>query len=793
MGERPQAPIAARPADGDGAGNGAVWTASPLVTAGILLAAVVILYYGQDVLVPFALATLLSFALAPLVTLLRRWAVPRVPAILLVVTFAFAVLGGFGLLVGSQLIQLAGNLPTYQTNIQQKIRAFHETAPGGGVIERATAMVRELGKEVSPAPGSPGDDQSVPVVRLQPPPSSPMTVIREFAAPLLGPIGTAGIVVVFVIFMLLEREDLRNRLIRLIGGDLYLTTEAIDETTQRVTRYLLMQLLVNATYALPIGIGLFLIGVPNALLWAVLAMVLRFIPYVGPFIAASFPIALSIAVAPGWDLMLWTVALFVVVELISNNMVEPWLYGSSTGISAFAIIIAATFWTSLWGPAGLFLSTPLTVCLAVLGRYVPQLRFLDVMLGSEPVLTPEQQVYQRMLAGDPDEVVQIAEEALKSQPLAAFYDEIMLPALRLAEQDRQRRALSAERRAVVTDCAMAVIAELADYEEAAADKPVKAGADSPLVWSDVAVLSIAGRSGLDMTAAAMLGQLLERQGLGCRILPATAVAPDALPRLDLGGVQLVCLSYLGAAAVVQARQQCRRLRRRARDVTLVVGLWNRQVGDVTDDAQSAAISADLLATSLTEAARRIVELASVQIETPMVAAPIPANEPERLAEVKRLGLLDSPAEDAFDQVTRGLARAFDVPISLMTLVDDKRQFWKSQTGLPADLAQAREAPRATSLCGHVVALDEPLVVEDVLKDRRFANNPFLRSAGIRFYAGVPLRGGKGLAVGALCVMDHKPRGLSPSERKLLQMVADDMMREMEHRSSARAATGTGPA
>ena len=272
------------------------------------------------------------------------------------------------------------------------------------------------------------------------PPPGPLQVLRSVVGPLIQPLATGGIIIVVVIFMLLRREDLRDRFIRLVGaGDLHRTTAALQDAGERVARYLLSQLAVNAAYALPIGIGLWVIGVPNAPLWGLMALILRFIPYIGPIIASIFPLALALAVDPGWTMVLWTAALFVVLELVSNNVVEPWVYGSRTGLSPLAIIVAAIFWTWLWGPMGLLLSTPLTVCLVVLGRHVPQFEFLDVLLGNEPVLDPHQQLYQRLLAGDPTEATDRAEAYLEENTILSFYETVAVPALALAEEDRSRR------------------------------------------------------------------------------------------------------------------------------------------------------------------------------------------------------------------------------------------------------------------------------------------------------------------------------------------------------------------
>ena len=614
---------------------------SAMTTGAVLIVALVVLYLGSALFIPFALAILLSFALGPLVLRLRRWGVGRMPAVLLVVALACVGLGGFALLLGSQVVQLADNLPTYQTNIQAKIRSLQTAAPRGGVLERAGTMFRELSREVSgdtaeegSAAGTLPSDARPPrpvPVRIEPAPASPLAIIGTLAGPLLGPLGTAGLVIVFVFLILLEHEDLRDRLLRLVGGShLSVTTEALNDAAQRVSRYLLMQLIVNATYGLPIGLGLFVLGVPNALLWGVLATLLRFIPYVGPFLAALFPLALALAVAPGWSLVFWTLGLFLALELVSNNIVEPWLYGASTGISALAIVLAALFWTTLWGPVGLFLSTPLTVCLVVMGRYIPQLQFLDVLLGNAPVLTAAERLYQRMLAGDPEEGAEIAQELLQERPLAAVYEEVVLPALRLAERDRQRQILLGEQRAVVTESFLQVVAELGDSEEPerAATAPA-ALASVASGWAGTPVLCIAGRTGLDRVATAMLAQLLARGGIEARGLPPEALSPAGLAGLDSQDVALVCLVYLSPAGSARAPQACRRLRRQMPGAQLLVGLWQGSNADTPVQVHAGDLASALITTSLAQTLEQIGHLAGSPAEPALAPTPLPGREPER--------------------------------------------------------------------------------------------------------------------------------------------------------------------
>ena len=431
------------PAAGDRAPGTAPATAAAPAGA-VLLIAVAVLYLGRDIFIPLALAVLIAFVLTPLVLRLRHAGLSRIPSVVAAVLVAFIVLGGVATVVGTQAMELAGNLPTYRRTIEEKLGALRRNVAGGGAVERVTGMLRDLRRvivEPRPAPvepvgrerqqvAGPPRREPIPVV-IESGPTQPLDVAQTVLGPLLGPLGTAGLVIVFVVFILLEREDLRDRFIKLAGrGDLQRSTEAISDAAARVSRYLVAQLMVNVSYGVPIGFGLWLIGVPNAALWGLLAAVLRFIPYLGPWLAALFPIALAFAVDPGWWMLAWVIALFLIMELFSNNVVEPWLYGSSTGLSAFAVIIAAIFWTTLWGPAGLFLATPLTVCLVVIGRYVQGLEFLGVLLGNDPVLAPEERFYQRLLAGNVEEAIEMAEEAIAQSSPVAFLDAVALPALR---------------------------------------------------------------------------------------------------------------------------------------------------------------------------------------------------------------------------------------------------------------------------------------------------------------------------------------------------------------------------
>ena len=411
--------------------NLSVIAASAKLISGI--GVIAILYFGREVFVPLAVAILLTFILAPAVRALRRWRFGRFPSILTVVLVAFLAIFGLGMVLGEQVGHLAATLPKYQDTLTKKIEKLRGAAAETGTLGQASNVLRNLSEELKdtksgPQPSLAADRQLTPVpVEIYETAKAPLQVVQRVISPLVDPLTTTGIIIVFVIFFLIQREDLRDRLIRLVGSsDLHRTTAAIDDAGQRLSRYLLAQSALNAAFGVTIGIGLALIGVPNPVLWGILAAVLRFVPYIGAIIAAAFPLALAVAVDPGWTTLILTAALFLVVELIVGQVIEPLLYGHSTGISPVAVVVAAMFWTWLWGPIGLLLSTPLTVCLDVIGRHVERLRFLDVLLGSRPPLSPAQTFYHRILSGSPDEAFEQAEDLLKKKSLSSYYDEVAI-------------------------------------------------------------------------------------------------------------------------------------------------------------------------------------------------------------------------------------------------------------------------------------------------------------------------------------------------------------------------------
>jgi predicted PurR-regulated permease PerM len=581
---------------------------------------------------------LLSFVLSPLVELLRRVWLGRILSVVLAVVLALGLILAFGSAIGTQVAQLSGNLPQYQTTIETKITRLRNAT-----IDRFSEKLGSFGHHLSGseprseavAPATTGvpaqgqQQEPVPVVVTQPAPSV-LDIGRSVLEPMLYPLVTAGIILVVTIFALLQKEDLRDRAIRLFGsGDLHRTTVAMDEAGRRLSRYFLTQLGLNASFGVIVGVGLYFIGVPNPLLWGILGALLRFVPYVGSWIAAALPIVLAAAVEPGWSMAIWTAVLYVVTELIMGQVVEPLVYGHSTGLSPVAVIIAAIFWTWIWGPIGLIISTPLTLCLVVLGRHIEGLESFDVLLGDRPALTPTESLYQRMLAGDPDEAEEQAERYLADQPLSSYYDEVVLEALRLAANDILRGTLEAprlERFIASMDELIHDLDERTDFPsetaeaeetevEATADRQTspnalaageEVGGDqlAPEWQTETPVLCIAGHGALDELAARMLAQLLGKHGLKARIVPHEAVSRTRIAALDVAGIAMMCISFINVGgSTARLRYLLRRLRGRQPTVRLLLGLWPAQDTEVVDGDLRRALGADFYVTSLREAVR----------------------------------------------------------------------------------------------------------------------------------------------------------------------------------------------
>ena len=585
---------------------------------------VAVLRVAEDVLLPVAFAVLLAFLLSPLVVRLIRWRVPRAMAIIATVTVAFAVIGGVGWLVTTQAIRLARDLPNYEENLREKIVALkHPTGPT--LMTRISGMFENLRREIkSTAPDKPttppSENEIKPVpVEVKPNEPTPWELARDIVTPVLKPLGVAGIVLVFVVAMLFQREDLRDRFIKLVSaGKLNVATQAIDDAARRVSRYLGMQLVVNATYGIPIGVGLYFIGIPNAVLWGLLATLLRFLPFVGPWIAASFPVALALAVDPGWTMFFYTLGLFVVMELISNNIIEVVLYGASTGISNLALLVAAVFWTWLWGPAGLVLSTPLTVCVLVLGNYVPGMSFLSMLLGSEPVLEPPAQFYQRMLSMESEDMLDLATKHIEEHSLEEFYENVFVPALLLSEADRHNGTLPEVRQRFIFQSSRELVEELERREETARAEEVAAAATDPASREHTArpappvVLGIPARDEADEIVSQVVCHLLRRRGLNAATSPLTTPIEEVFKAADRSEVRATFVSALPPSAVGAARQMCRRLKVRSPRTPVLVGVW--QFGASHEDLEQRLRGSgpDEFVTTLVEAVQQIEALLGVR-------------------------------------------------------------------------------------------------------------------------------------------------------------------------------------
>jgi predicted PurR-regulated permease PerM len=588
------------------------------------------LYFGQDVLIPFALAVLLSFLLVPLLIPLQRL-LGRIGAVLLVVVLLFGTVGSIGWVVTEQIVSLARGLPEYKENIGKKIQSL-QGHMGGQPFTRAAKTIGELSAQLQrePAPtGKPGsmpdrvlppqhprEDaplfRPIPVRIVEPSSQGLLEVLPAMLGPLLKPLGTASVVLVLVIFMLLKHEDLRNRFISLVGpGQLSGTTQALDDAARRVSRYLLTQLLINATYGLPVALGLYLIGVPNAALWGVLATLLRFIPFLGPVVGAGMPILLSLAVFDGWNGPLLTIGLFVVLEIFSNNVMEPWLYGASTGISAVALIVAAIFWTWLWGPVGLILATPMTVCLAVMGRHVPQLGFLNVLLSEDEALSPAERYYQRLLAADHKEADQLVRRCLATDSLQGVYDSVLIPALLLAEQDHNRDALDPVRRKFIHQSLRDLVEDLGEHAELSKnagpepEPPEPDAPSAPAPRQKLRLVCLPATGEADEIAGEMLAQLAESLGHGVEILSAKGLSGEIVQLVEEIQPDLVVVSALPPFTHSHTRFLCKRLHARFPAVKLVVGLWSSSGPLVKTRERLKSAGVDSIVTTLAEAVEQL--------------------------------------------------------------------------------------------------------------------------------------------------------------------------------------------
>ena len=521
---------------------------------------VAVLYFARVVFIPLALAILISFLLAPLVTRLRHWGMWRMPSVLIAVHLAFVLIAAFGFLMTVQLTELGRKMPEYEQNIHNKLKSIRESS--SGVIGHMSRIMHDFNQELSPAPQpgqpAPGTQKPVPV-EIQHGPFSPLQMVPRVIGSVASLLLTAIIVIVFVIFMLLQREDLRDRIIRLMGArQLNVTTKALDEAGERVSRYLIAQLIVNVAFGIPAGVACYFLGVPNPVLWGMLAALLRYVPYLGIWIAAVMPAAVLFAVDPGWVKPFSVFGIYFGIDLIMYNFVEPLVYGNTTGMTPLAILVAAVFWTWLWGAVGLLLATPLTVCLAVLGRYVPSLRFLSVLLSDEPVLTPDKRFYQRLLAEDAEEAFGVAEEFLKGKSLEDLYDTVLIPALSLIQEDHRAGRLDDEQQQSIFRNTRLIVEDIGSRAQEMTAQSGGAKEQNCLAAGEgaaqgVEVLSLPARSEADEIAALMLAQLLSAHGIRTKAASASALASERLDAVAQEKIHLVCVSTVPPDGYLHAR------------------------------------------------------------------------------------------------------------------------------------------------------------------------------------------------------------------------------------------------
>jgi predicted PurR-regulated permease PerM len=633
-------------------------------TLGLVIAALIIgfLYVGKEAFVPLVVAALLAFILEPAIRSLRTRGMGKVTSVALVVIISIGSLGALGYIMAHQVAQLADRLPAYETNLRTKLQELKGKSLSSSALEKASDTLRSLNSEISKpktdklnAPlnvdtGALSNRKEPVTVEVVPAKPETFEALQKLVHPLVSPLATTGLIILFLLFILIQREDLRDRFVRVLGAaDLRASTEAMNDAAARLSRLFLVQAGLNLAFGVVIALGLFLIGVPNAVLWGMLAAIMRFVPYIGAVISAVFPIALAAAVDPGWTMVVETTALFVVGEIVAGQIIEPMLFGHHTGLSPLAVVVTTLFWTLLWGPIGLLLATPLTVCLVVMGKHIEALQFVEVLLGDEPALTPPESFYQRILAGDGNEAADNAEKILKTISLSEYYSTVAMKGLALAQTDANRGKLTAQKQLEISATIKEIVVDLSDYKDVVPEEVVDAAVDttiaddkparlqiSPVLepgdllpdWKvEYPIVCIAGRSALDEAAAIMLAHLLEAHGVGSRVQGPLAAASGPSAEI-LSSTQVVCISYFGGAtSQVTVRYLIRRLRRLMPNAIYVAGFWAIEVETAKAEQWRAGVGADVVATSLEDVVAACVKLAT----SPPLAATTTARPPVSIA------------------------------------------------------------------------------------------------------------------------------------------------------------------
>ena len=592
-------------------------TLPSLVAVATFVLIIASLYWAQAVLIPVALAILLTFLLSPVASAAERIGLGRLLSVILVAVLTFSLLGGIGWIVTLQFGSLANELPKYTGNIRQKI-ADVRGAGKGGALEKVQNTVEEVKSEIQkdnePAKAK---DQRRPVI-VQSVESFAFWPVPLDVGPMAERFASAGLVIVLVIFMLIQREDLRNRLIRLVGyGRLTFTTSALEEAGQRISRYLLMQTIINSSFGLAVGCALYLIGLPYAILWGFLAAILRFIPYVGPFAAAVMPSALSLAVFQGWLWPIVVVGLFFGLELLNNMVLEPLLYGESAGVSGIGLLVAIAFWTWLWGPIGLVLATPLTVCVVVFGRNVPQMDFIGVLLSDQPALESNISYYQRLLAMDQAEAAEIIEEHLKTHPQEQIFDAVLIPALNYARRDRELGRLTEDGEQFVFQATREIVEDLNDLKpesssEASKSENVKMAADdSTALLPKVRILGCPARDEADELALHMFRQLLDSSRYEVEVMSDAMLASEVVAQIGQKNPALIFIATVSPGGLAQTRYLCKRLRARFPNLKIAVGRWG--MGSEYNNSILHA-GADKVGIAMLETREQVIQMSQIGVQ-----------------------------------------------------------------------------------------------------------------------------------------------------------------------------------
>jgi predicted PurR-regulated permease PerM len=583
-----------------------------LATLGLVALAIGFLYWASPVLIPTAFAILLAFMLSPVVRMLQQWSVPRLPAVLVVVTVAGLLLSLLAWLFVAQTLQLANQLPAYQENVTRRIAEFKEQNRNS-VWTKVQSFVNRVTEEAT------GSDQpritatgEVPQpVQIVPHSDTWIAPLFFGLGPLIEPIASGGLVLILLVYLLIEREDVRDRLLRLIGqGHMSLTTTALNDAGRRISRYLLAQFAINASFGLVIGIGLMLIGLPHALLWGILAAFLRYVPIVGPWIAAVMPLSLALLTADGWLQPMMVVVLFIAFELISNLLIEPWLYGHTMGVSQASLLVAIAFWTWLWGAMGLVLAAPLTVCLVIMGKYVPALKFFDILLGDEPPLSADLRFYQRLLAHDQDEAWRVARDQLKTLPLQAVYDELMIPALTYVHRDVDLGRLSPDDAEQIWNMSSEIAEELGLLSANGQDQPAESRTSTGSGSADarVRILACAARDQADDVAVGMFYRLLDPAVCDAAVASTDRLAGEIVDQVEQEQPAIVCVVSLPPGGLSHTRLLCKRLRRHFPHLKILVGRWGLTEEAKSNREELIAAGADLIGTTLEETTSQLVQL-----------------------------------------------------------------------------------------------------------------------------------------------------------------------------------------